>query len=100
MGWSTFRAVAGGFLLGTAGIKFLKSKDAKKAYVHVTAAALRCADEVIKETTVVKENCQDILAEARDINEERMVKEAKQIINDVSEDEDSDLDEDKESKGI
>lgn len=100
MGWSTFRAVAGGFLLGTAGIKILKSKDAKKAYAHVTAAALRCADEVIKETTVVKENCQDILAEARDINEERMVKKAKQIINDASEDEDSDLDEDKESKGI
>ena len=31
----------GGVLFGTAGIKILSSRDAKKAYVHCTAAALR-----------------------------------------------------------
>ena len=29
---------AGGVLFGTAGIKLLSSKDAKKLYTHVTAA--------------------------------------------------------------
>ena len=38
----------GGVLLGTAGIKVLSSKDAKKAYTHCTAAALRAKDEVMK----------------------------------------------------
>mgnify|MGYP004436795329 CR=1 FL=1 len=31
---------AAGVLFGTAGIKVLSSKDAKKAYAHTTAAAL------------------------------------------------------------
>ena len=37
----------GGMLFGSAGIKLLSSSDAKKAYTHVTAAALRCKDSVI-----------------------------------------------------
>ena len=32
---------AAGVLFGTAGIKLLGSKDAKKVYAHTTAAALR-----------------------------------------------------------
>ena len=32
---------AAGVLFGTAGIKLLGSKDAKRAYAHTTAAALR-----------------------------------------------------------
>ena len=32
---------AGGALFGSFGVKLLSSKDAKKAYVHVTAAGLR-----------------------------------------------------------
>ena len=38
----------GGVLFGTAGIKVLSSKDAKKAYTHCTAAALRAKDSVMK----------------------------------------------------
>ena len=30
---------AGGVLFGSAGIKLLSSKDAKKVYIHATAAA-------------------------------------------------------------
>ena len=38
---------AGGALFGSFGIKLLSSKDAKKAYVHVTAAGLRMKDTVM-----------------------------------------------------
>ncbi len=61
----------GGVLFGTAGIKLLSSKDAKKAYTHTTAAVLRMKESVMKTVTTVQENCSDILASAKDINQER-----------------------------
>ncbi len=60
--------VAGGFLFGTVGIKALTSRDAKKVYTHVTATALRARDSVMETVDLVKENCDDILADAKDIN--------------------------------
>lgn len=63
---------AGGVLFGTAGIKILSSKDAKKAYTHTTAAVLRAKDCVMSTATNIKENAEDILADAKDINEQRM----------------------------
>lgn len=42
-------------MFGTAGIKILSSKDAKKAYVQCTAAALRAKDSVMKTVTTVQE---------------------------------------------
>ena len=65
----------GGVLFGSAGIKLLSSKDAKKAYTHATAAALRMKDSVMKTVTDVQENAADILASAKDINEQRAVQE-------------------------
>ena len=62
---------AGGTLFGSAGFKILGSKDARKVYTHVTAAALRCKDQVMRDVETVQENCADILADARAINEER-----------------------------
>ena len=38
---------AAGVLFGTAGIKVLSSKDAKKIYTHTTAAALRMKETVM-----------------------------------------------------
>ena len=35
-------------------------KDAKKAYIHATAAVLRGKDSVMKTISSVKENCGDI----------------------------------------
>ena len=61
----------GGTLFGSAGIKLLTSKDAKKAYTHTTAAVLRCKEQVMKDVELVQENCADILAGAKAINEER-----------------------------
>ena len=64
---------AAGVLFGTAGIKVLSSKDAKKVYTHVTAAVLRARECVMKVAASVQENVEDIYAEAQQINEERAV---------------------------
>ena len=62
---------AAGVLFGTAGIKLLSSKDAKKVYTECTAAVLRAKDCVMKTVTTVQENAGDIYEEAKNINEER-----------------------------
>ena len=56
---------AGGVLFGTAGVKLLSSKDAKKVYTSCTAAALRAK------------------AEAKLINEERAAREAASVQEDA-----------------
>ena len=61
----------GGVLFGSAGFKLLSSKDAKKAYTHMTAAALRVQESVMETVTSVQENAADILAAAKEINEQR-----------------------------
>ena len=67
---------AAGTLFGSAGFKLLSSKDAKKAYTHITAAGLRMKDCVMETVTSAQENAADILAAAKDINEARAAKEA------------------------
>ena len=62
---------AAGVLFGTAGVKLLASKDAKKVYTNCTAAVLRAKECVMKTATTVQENAEDILAEAKEINEQR-----------------------------
>ena len=62
---------AAGVLFGTAGIKLLSSKDAKKVYTNCTAAVLRAKDCVMKIVSKVQENAEDILFEAKQINEDR-----------------------------
>ena len=79
--WGLF---LGGVLFGTAGIKILASKDAKKAYTHATAAVLRAKDCVMEVATSVKENCGDIYDDAKQINEDRAVKEEESMISDAA----------------
>lgn len=67
---------AAGLLFGTAGIKLLSSKDAKKLYTNCTAAVLRAKECVLKTATTIQENAEDIYAEAQQINEDRAAKEA------------------------
>ena len=69
---------AGGTLFGSFGIKLLSSKDAKKAYVHATAAGLRMNDSVMQSVTTVQENASDILASAKELNEELAAKDAEE----------------------
>lgn len=67
---------AGGVLFGSAGLKLLSSRDAKKAYTHATAAALRVKESVMETVTTVQENAADILASAKDLNAQRAEEEA------------------------
>ena len=73
---------AGGVLFGSAGVKLLTSKDAKKAYTHTTAAVLRMKESVMDTVTTVQENAADILADAKDINEQRAAQE--EVVEDAS----------------
>ena len=75
-------AFALGTLFGTAGIKALSSKDAKKVYVHTTAAVLRAKESVMATVTTVRENAEDILAMAKDINDARAKEESEELIED------------------
>ena len=62
---------AGGALFGSLGLKLLASKDAKKVYTHTTAAVLRMKNSVMETVTCVQENAADVLAAAKEINEQR-----------------------------
>lgn len=77
---------AAGLLFGTAGVKILTSKDAKKVYTHTTAAVLRAKESVMKTVTDVRENAGDILADAKEINEQRKEEEKPEVVEDESED--------------
>ncbi len=74
----------GGTIFGSAGFKLLGSKDARKVYTHITAAALRCKDQVMRDVETVQENCADILADAKAINEERAAEEEAEFIEDCA----------------
>lgn len=82
-----FGLFAAGVLFGTAGIKLLSSRDAKKVYTHATAAVLRAKDSVMETVTQVRESAGDILADAKDINEQRLQDEAPETVEDSSADE-------------
>lgn len=62
---------AGGVLFGTAGLKILSSREAKKVYTHTTAAALRAKEDIMKTVTSIKECAGDIVADAVEINEKQ-----------------------------
>ncbi len=62
---------AAGVLFGTAGIKILTSKDAKKVYTSCTAAVLRAKDCIMNVAAKAQDNASDIYAEAQQINEKR-----------------------------
>lgn len=73
-----------GVLFGTAGIKLLGSRDAKKVYAHTTAAALRAKEGVMKTVTAVREGAEDVYADAKAINERRAEAEAAAVVEDTS----------------
>ena len=77
---------AAGVLFGTAGMKLLGSKDAKRAYAQTTAAALRAKDSVM---TAVREGVDDVYAEAKAINAQRTEAETANVVEDTSAEEES-----------
>ena len=76
---------AGGVLFGTAGIKVLTSKDAKKVYSQTTAAVLRMKDCTMETVSKVQEQASDILEDAKAINEARAAKAEAEVIEDAAE---------------
>ena len=74
LGW-----FAAGTLFGSVGIKLLTSKDAVNCYVHATAAGLRVKDQVMDTVTNVQEAAADILASAKDLNDQRAKMEAEEM---------------------
>ena len=75
---------AGGVLFGTAGLKILSSKEAKKVYTYTTAAALRAKDDIMTTVTAVRENAEDILADAKALNEKRAAETKTEVIEDTA----------------
>lgn len=69
--WKKTGIFAVGVAFGTAGIKILSSKDAKKVNTNCAAAVLRAKECVMKTVSTVQENAEDIYADAKAINEER-----------------------------
>lgn len=79
IGWKKLGIFAAGVAFGTAGVKVLSSKDAKKAYTHGTAAVLRAKECVMRTATAIQENAEDIYAEAKSINEARETEEEEAV---------------------
>jgi len=75
---------AGGMLFGTAGLKILSSKDAKKVYAHTTAAVIRAKDSVMETVSTIRENADDILADAKAINASRSAEEKDCVVEDCA----------------
>ena len=69
--WKKVCTFAGGVLFGTAGIRVLSGRDAKKVYTHTTAAVLRAKDCLMDRVTIIQENAEDIYEGALQINEDR-----------------------------
>jgi len=95
MSWKTVRHMAYGALLGTAGVKLLQSEPAKKVYTYATAYVKRGIDTVLGYTEDLIEQCQDINADADEINakyydklESQQVEEAKAFLKEMEEEKD------------
>ena len=82
--WKKPGLFAAGVAFGTAGIKILTSDDAKKLYTNCTAAVLRAKSCVMKTATSVQENAGDILAEAKQINEDRAAEAEAEVVDDFA----------------
>ena len=80
---------AAGVLFGTAGIKLLGSKDAKKVYTSCTAAFLRAKECVLKTAATIQENAEDVYAEAQQINEDRVAEAEAEVVDDFCETEET-----------
>ena len=85
--WGKAAIFVGGMLASTVGVKIISSKAAKTVYTHTTAAALRCKDSIMEGVTKLYEGCGDILADAKEINEEKAAEaDDEEIIFDSTED--------------
>ena len=66
-----------------AGLKILGCREAKKVYTGVTAAALRAKDCMMDAVTTVRENAEDIYADAKEQNERRAAELTEEVVEDT-----------------
>ena len=71
MRFGKFGLIAAGILIGSYGVKLLKTKEAKKAATVCASAGLRMKDEVMKDIDLARENWSDIVADAKEMNEKK-----------------------------
>ncbi len=74
-----------GTIFGSAGIAALTSRDAKKVYTYGTAAALRAKEQTMTKVTELREMADDILADAKELNEKYAAEEDAKLIEDTAE---------------
>lgn len=73
--------VLGGFLLGTAGVKAVRSNPARRVYVRTTVCALQAKDYVARVVDEAKAECDDIMAEAQYVKAtEEAARDAKEVV--------------------
>ncbi len=84
--WKHVGIFVAGTLAGNYGADVLGNDKAKKVYTEVTAAALRVKDEVLKQTTALQENANDIYEDAKQLNEARADKTCREVAEEVFED--------------
>ena len=76
---------AAGVLFGTAGLKILGSREAKKVYPGVTAAAVPAKDSGMDPVTTARENAEDIYIDAKELNERRAAEQEEEVVEDTAE---------------
>lgn len=64
----------GGAVVAKFGVDLLSRDRAKHFYTVTTAAGLRAKDGVMKAVTTIQENAADVLADAKELNEELAAK--------------------------
>ncbi len=69
-----------GALASTLGVQIFTSKTAKKVYTHATAGVLYEKDKILEKVNTLKENCDDIVEEAKAINEKREAETTEEVI--------------------
>ena len=70
LSWHKVRLMACGGLISTLGYRILRSGEAKKLYTYAAAAVLREKEYIMTGITNIREDCEDIVADAKAYNEE------------------------------
>ena len=84
--WSHVGIFAGGILFATKGVELLRSRESRDVFVKATALGVRNRDDVMKCVTSIREECEDIYADALELNEKKEEETAAQTAKEVIED--------------
>ena len=82
---SNWWSLGGGFLLGSVGLKALKSKAVRKNYKYVVAGAMIARDYVMEEAEKFQAAASNVAAEAKEITERYYAKLDEEYADDIEE---------------